>query len=123
MKNILIKKFSMSLYCDVEFIQRMANLKNEPILNEEFLSQTEKTIYLDMYYLDNDDIDKIDKKNNRIRFFWTEDSLSIFELNFLTLKSQGELYTQELNFATNNLNEDIYIYIFLNYLPCPMDTL
>ncbi len=111
----------MSLYCDFEFVQRMANLKIEPILDEKFISQTGKTIYLDMYYLHADDVDKIDKTNNKIKLFWSEDSLSIFELNFLTLKNQGILYTQELNFVTNNLDEDIYVYIFLNHPPYSTD--
>lgn len=92
----------------------MAILRYEPILDEKFITQSGERILIDMFYFTNDEIDKIEKTPNKIKLFWNEDSLSIFELNAIHLNQSGYLYTSELNYVTNTKNKNIYIYLFLN---------
>lgn len=111
MKKIKIKKLSIHLYCDDEFIITMSNLENSPIIDEKFVSQSGNIISVDMYFNPIEDEDIIDRQKDKIKFLWSDDAVSIIKLNAETLEKKGCLYTTELNYMLSPNNEEIYIYL------------
>ena len=111
MKKIKVKRFSIHLYCDNEFIIKMSELKNIPIIDEIFFSQSGSIISVDMCFNSIEDEDRIDIQKDKIKILWSADILSIIQLNAKTLENKGFLYTTELNYVLSPNNDQISIYV------------